>query len=80
MSVETRPQGDLKESIKTQILDAAMNRFARFGFGKTTMAEIAKECDMSAGNLYRYYENKAEIAAGCAGGACGIRRNCFVKW
>ena len=30
------------------------------------MAEIAKDCDMSAGNLYRYFDNKKEIAAGSA--------------
>lgn len=53
--------------IKNQILDAAFERFGRFGFGKTTMAEIAKDCQMSAGNLYRYYSNKKEIGAGCAG-------------
>ncbi len=55
------------EEIKSQILDAAFERFGRYGFGKTTMAEIAKDCDMSAGNLYRYYTNKKEIAADCAG-------------
>ncbi len=54
------------EEIKNQILDAAFERFGRYGFGKTTMAEIAKDCDMSAGNLYRYYPNKKEIAADCA--------------
>jgi AcrR family transcriptional regulator len=54
------------EAIKHGILDKAFLRFARFGFGKTTMAEIAKDCDMSAGNLYRYFDNKREIAAGCA--------------
>lgn len=58
---------ETSEEIKNQILDAAFERFGRYGFGKTTMAEIAKDCDMSAGNLYRYYPNKQEIAAGCAG-------------
>lgn len=57
----------ITEEVKYQILDAAHERFGKYGFGKTTMAEIAKDCDMSAGNLYRYYENKKEIAAGCAG-------------
>ena len=52
--------------IKHNILDKAFARFGRFGFGKTTMAEIAKDCDMSPGNLYRYFENKKEIGAGCA--------------
>jgi AcrR family transcriptional regulator len=55
------------EEIKHQILDAAFERFGRYGIGKTTMVEIAKDCDMSAGNLYHYYPNKKEIAADCAG-------------
>jgi AcrR family transcriptional regulator len=55
------------EDIKNQILDAAFQRFGRYGFGKTTMAEIARDCQMSAGNLYRYYPNKKEICADCAG-------------
>ncbi|MFQ5671623.1 MAG: TetR/AcrR family transcriptional regulator [Nitrospinales bacterium] len=54
------------EAIRSRILDAAFARFGKYGMGKTTMAEIAADCDMSAGNLYRYYENKAEIAAECA--------------
>ena len=52
-----------QEEVKHQILDAAFTRFAQYGMGKTTMAEIAKDCGMSAGNLYRYYENKTDIAA-----------------
>ncbi len=54
------------EATKHNILDKAFARFGHYGFGKTTMAEIAKDCDMSAGNLYRYFENKKEIGAGCA--------------
>ncbi len=62
MKVEEEKSPDLR----AQIQDAAMERFGRFGFGKTTMAEIARDCDMSAGNLYRYFENKTEIGAACA--------------
>ncbi|MFQ5580033.1 MAG: TetR/AcrR family transcriptional regulator [Nitrospiria bacterium] len=47
--------------IKQQIIDVADTRFRRYGFGKTTMAEIAKDCSMSAANLYRYFENKQRI-------------------
>ncbi len=54
-----------QEEVKHQILDAAFARFAQYGMGKTTMAEIAKDCGMSAGNLYRYYENKSDIATDC---------------
>lgn len=46
----------------TQILDAASRRFLHYGYGKTTMSEIAKDCNMSTGNLYRYFPSKLDIA------------------
>ncbi len=51
------------EEIRSQILTAASERFRQFGYTKTTMAEIARDCAMSAANLYRYFENKQAIAA-----------------
>jgi len=61
-----RTMTDAKENtseIRTQILEAARNRFGDYGYNKTTMAEIAKDCDMSASNIYRFFENKLEIGA-----------------
>ncbi len=49
-------------SDKTSIVAAAIKRFSHYGYGKTTMAEIAADCDMSVGNLYRFYKNKEDIA------------------
>ncbi len=60
------------EEVRTRILEAAQIRFAQYGFGKTTMAEIAKDCDMSAANLYRFFENKEEIGA-------EVARQCFIQ-
>lgn len=54
------------EQTRNNILDKAYLRFRHFGFGKTTMAEISEDCEMSAGNLYRYFENKKKIGEGCA--------------
>ena len=48
------------------ILAVAEARFREYGLGKTTMAEIAEDAGMSAANLYRYFENKQDIAAECA--------------
>jgi len=48
--------------IRHQILEAAGRRFADYGYGKTTVAEIARDCDMSSGNVYRYFESKEAIA------------------
>jgi len=46
-----------------QILNAAHKRFADYGYSKTTIAEIALDCNMSVGNLYRHFKNKEAIAA-----------------
>ena len=48
-----------------EVVDAALERFLKFGYNKTTMAEIADDNGMSAANLYRYFENKQDIAAAC---------------
>ncbi len=48
-----------------RIVKAAEQRFADYGPGKTTMAEIADDCGMSVGNLYRYFKNKEAIAVAC---------------
>lgn len=58
MSVVTAQVEETRESI----LAAAEERFRQYGYGKTTMAEIAKDCGMSAANLYRYFESKLDIA------------------
>jgi len=55
------------EQTRASILGAARVRFQTFGYGKTTMAEIADDVHMSAANLYRYFQNKQDIAAECAG-------------
>ncbi len=52
--------------IRARILTAAGERFAQFGYNKTTMAEIAKDCDMSAANLYRFFKNKLDIGSNLA--------------
>lgn len=63
----TLPKEDI-EATRNRILEAAGERFRQFGFGKTTMVEIAGDCHMSAANLYRYFENKQDI-----GGAMAIQ-------
>jgi AcrR family transcriptional regulator len=48
------------------ILDAATERIMHYGYAKTTMAEIARDCDMSAGNIYRFFASKLDIAEAMA--------------
>jgi AcrR family transcriptional regulator len=46
------------------ILDAAQDVFIQKGFVLATMQDIATACDMSAGNLYRYFPSKAAVIEG----------------
>jgi AcrR family transcriptional regulator len=46
---------------RARILDAAKQCFIEEGFHAATMAEIAARAEMSAGLIYRYFENKNAI-------------------
>ena len=52
-------QAESKESDRrTEILSVAQRCFARHGFAKTTMEDIAQAVGMKAGSLYHYYDGK----------------------
>ncbi len=55
-----------KDIVRDQIIDAAKKRFSHFGYAKTTMAEVAADCSMSPGNLYRFFPGKLDIAEAIA--------------
>jgi AcrR family transcriptional regulator len=57
---------DEKHETRDRILHAAMERIKHYGYGKTTMAEIAADCGMSPGNIYRFFEAKIDIAEAMA--------------
>jgi AcrR family transcriptional regulator len=57
---------DEKTATRDRILNAAMARIKHYGYGKTTMAEIAADCGMSPGNIYRFFEAKIDIAEAMA--------------
>ncbi|MEL7128487.1 MAG: TetR/AcrR family transcriptional regulator [Pseudomonadota bacterium] len=47
---------------REKILEAARERFLHYGYSKTTMSEVARDCEMSAGNIYRFFASKLDIA------------------
>ena len=53
------------EARRQSILDAATRVFAHKGIASATMAEIASEAGISPGAIYRYFENKEDLARGC---------------
>ena len=46
---------------KEEILDAAVHVFAKKGYEKTSITDIAREIGISQGLCYRYYVSKEEI-------------------
>jgi AcrR family transcriptional regulator len=68
-----------QEETRSRIIDAAETRFRSYGYGKTTMAEIATDVGMSAANLYRFFENKLDIGAALAQRCFGEREKMILE-
>ena len=49
------------DNVKNFILDRAQNRFDRFGYQKTTMDEISRDCKMSKRTLYENFKDKQNL-------------------
>jgi AcrR family transcriptional regulator len=50
-----------RDNRRRQILDAAIECFAREGFQRTTMENIIREAGLSAGAIYLYFQSKEQI-------------------
>ena len=48
-------------SKEEEILEAARNRFAHYGFSKVTMEEIASDVEMGKASLYYYFPTKEDL-------------------
>lgn len=64
---------------RRQILDAASLCFARNGFHATSMQDVLKEADLSAGAVYRYFSGKEELIAAIVGEVLGEVRGAFEE-
>lgn len=51
----------LKADNRTRLVQAAEKVTYRYGFGKTALADIAKEARVPLGNIYYYFKTKDEI-------------------
>ncbi len=49
------------ETVRASILDVSRVLFAKFGYKKTTMEDIAHELHKGKSSLYYYFKNKEEI-------------------
>lgn len=51
----------ISDKRKKEILDAAVECFARQGFHQTSIDDICRAVQMSPGSVYRYFKNKNDI-------------------
>lgn len=57
-------QEQLIKARRDQILDAATTVFARNGFHRATIRDVAKEAGIADGTIYNYFENKTALLLG----------------
>ncbi|MFJ6087048.1 TetR/AcrR family transcriptional regulator [Streptomyces sp. NPDC092369] len=64
---------------RRQILDGAARCFARNGFHATSMQDVLKEVDLSAGAVYRYFSGKEELITAIAAEVLTEVRGAFAE-
>jgi AcrR family transcriptional regulator len=54
-------RGPADHAIREQIVSAANDHFAKFGYGKTTVSDLAKEIGFSKAYIYKFFDSKQAI-------------------
>ncbi len=54
-------RGPAEHDIRDQIVDAADEHFSRYGYGKTTVADLAKAIGFSKAYIYKFFPSKQAI-------------------
>lgn len=54
-------RGPTEHGVRDQIVDAARAHFSRFGYGKTTVADLAKAIGFSKAYIYKFFDSKQAI-------------------
>jgi AcrR family transcriptional regulator len=64
-------RGPADHRIRDQIIDAADEHFSRYGYGKTTVADLAKAIGFSKAYIYKFFESKQAIGEAICGRCLG---------
>ena len=54
-------RGPADHNVRDQIIEAADQHFSRYGYGKTTVADLAKAIGFSKAYIYKFFESKQAI-------------------
>lgn len=60
-TIEAPARGPAEHAVRDQIIEAANDCFARYGFQKTTVSDLAKSIGFSKAYIYRFFESKQAI-------------------
>ena len=64
-------RGPAEHSVRDQIVKAARECFAHYGYGKTTVSDLAREIGFSKAYIYRFFESKQAIGEAICGDCVG---------
>ncbi len=67
-------RGPAEHAVRDQIVEAANECFARYGYDKTTVADLAREIGFSKAYIYRFFDSKQAIGEAI----CSSRLNRIV--
>jgi AcrR family transcriptional regulator len=59
-TAENSPDSVRQDNVE-RILESAERLFRHYGYGKTTVADIARDLGMSPANIYRFFTSKEQI-------------------
>jgi len=54
-------RGPADHTIREQIVSAANDHFAKYGYGKTTVSDLAREIGFSKAYIYKFFDSKQAI-------------------
>ncbi|PTS87481.1 TetR family transcriptional regulator [Sphingomonas sp. HMWF008] len=60
-------RGPAEHAVRDQIIEAANDCFAQYGYAKTTVADLAREIGFSKAYIYRFFESKQAIGEAICG-------------
>ena len=60
-------RGPAEHAVRDQIVKAARECFAHYGYAKTTVADLAREIGFSKAYIYRFFESKQAIGEAICG-------------
>jgi AcrR family transcriptional regulator len=65
-SSATSSRGPADHAVRDQIVEAAREHFGRYGYGKTTVSDLAKSIGFSKAYVYKFFDSKQAIGEAIA--------------